>query len=82
MLTGPSFAQSKKQVASDGGATRLRLSMAITKLMVTNSQLKTGPYEHHNNARSKSVNIDWPILAFWLTYFGIMFGILCGVILR
>jgi hypothetical protein len=58
--------------------TRLRVSMAIAKLIVTNRQLKTWPCEHHNNARS--VYIDWPILAFWLTYLGIMFGILYGVI--
>jgi hypothetical protein len=37
-------------------------------------------YKDHNDPQVKSAQIDWPILTFWLTYFGIMFGILCGII--
>jgi hypothetical protein len=49
--------------------------MAIAKFTVINRQLKTRPYDN-----AQPAHIDWPILAFWLTYFGIMFGIFCGLI--
>jgi uncharacterized membrane protein len=58
----------------------LRLSIAIARLIVADRQLKTEPYERHKNAKTIAAHIDWPILAFWVTYFGIIFGILCGLI--
>jgi hypothetical protein len=75
-LPGPSFAQG---IAADGGVTRLKLSTAIA-FTIINRPLKAKPYEHHDNAQPKAAHINWPILAFWLTYFGIMLGILCGII--
>jgi len=29
---------------------------------------------------SQSTNINWPIVTFWLTYFGMIFGILYALI--
>jgi len=58
----------------------VQLAMQMAKLAFKKRQLETSRYKDHNNAQVKSVHIDWPILTFWLTYFGIMFGILCGLI--
>jgi hypothetical protein len=67
----------RKLSLGDGGVTRLKLSTAIA-FTIINRPLKAKPYEHHDNAQPKAEHINWPILTFWLTYFGIMFGILCG----
>jgi len=54
--------------------------MRISKAAVKKCQVKTWPHKDDDNAHVQSAQIDWPILAFWLTYCGIMFGILCGLI--
>jgi uncharacterized membrane protein len=59
---------------------QLRLPMQIAKFAIKKRQLKTWPYKDDTNSEIKSAHIDWPILTFWLTYFGIMFAILCGLI--
>jgi hypothetical protein len=58
------------------------LLMPLTKIAIKTRQLKESSYNKNDNAQLKPAEIDWPILTFWLTYFGIMFAILCGVISR
>jgi uncharacterized membrane protein len=58
----------------------VQLAMQMAKLAFKKRQLETSRYKDHNSVQVKSPHIDWPILTFWLTYFGIMFGILCGLI--
>jgi hypothetical protein len=57
-----------------------RLLMQITKFAIKKRQIKISPYNDDYNGQVKSPPIDWPILTFWLTYFGIMFAVLCGLI--
>jgi hypothetical protein len=54
--------------------------MRISKAVVKKCQVKTWPHKDDDDAHVHSTQIDRPILAFWLTYFGIMFAILCGLI--
>jgi uncharacterized membrane protein len=58
----------------------VQLAMWMAKLAFKKHQLKTPWSKDHNSAQVKSVHTDWPILTFWLTYFGIMLGVLCGLI--
>jgi hypothetical protein len=57
-----------------------RLLMQRTKFAIKKRQLKISHYIDDQNGRVKSPPIDWPILTFWLTYFGIMSAVLCGLI--
>ena len=46
--------------------------MQVAKFAIKKRQLKMSPYNHDYNGQVKLPPIDWPILTFWLTYFGIL----------
>jgi hypothetical protein len=54
--------------------------MQLAKFATKKRQIKISPYNDDYNGQVKSPRIDWPILTFWLTYFGIMSAVLCGLI--
>jgi hypothetical protein len=54
--------------------------MQMTKFAIKKRQIKIFPYNDDHNGQVKPPPIDWPILTFWLTYFGIMSAVLCGLI--
>ncbi|HEY1234106.1 MAG TPA: hypothetical protein VGH22_12085 [Candidatus Binatia bacterium] len=54
--------------------------MQQTKFAIKTRQTKMAPYNHDYNGQVKFPPIDWPILTFWLTYFGIMAAVFCGLI--
>ena len=58
----------------------MRLMTQIAKFAIKKRQVKIWASKDDNNGHAKSAHIDWPILTFWLTYFGMMFAILCGLI--
>jgi uncharacterized membrane protein len=74
ILNGSTFAQSPREFVL------MRLMMQIAKFAIKKRQVKIWASKHDNNGQAKSAHIDWPILTFWLTYFGMMFAILCGLI--
>jgi hypothetical protein len=74
ILNGSTFAQSPREFVL------MRLMMQIAKFAIKKRQVKIWASNHDNNGQAKSAHIDWPILTFWLTYFGMMFAILCGLI--
>jgi len=45
--------------------------MQMTKFAIKKRQIKIFPYNDDHNGQVKPPPIDWPILTFWLTYFGI-----------
>jgi hypothetical protein len=56
------------------------LLMQVAKSVTKKRQVKIWAHKSENNGQGTSAQIDWPILTFWLTYFGIMSAILCGLI--
>jgi len=54
--------------------------MQVTKFFIKKSQMKISFNNNDHNGQVESPLIDWPILTFWLTYFGIMSAVLCGLI--
>jgi hypothetical protein len=54
--------------------------MQLTKIATKKRQTKISPYNDDYNGQVKLSPIDWPILTFWLTYFGIMSAVFCGLI--
>jgi hypothetical protein len=54
--------------------------MQVTKFSIKKSQMKISFNNDDHNGQVESPLIDWPILTFWLTYFGIMSAVLCGLI--
>jgi hypothetical protein len=73
-LNGSTFAHSPSKIVLE------LLLMQVGKFATKKRQIKICAHKSDNYGQAKSAQIDWPILTFWLTYFGIMFAILCGLI--
>ena len=54
--------------------------MQLTKYAIKKRQIKIAPYNDADDDQVKLPPTDWPILTFWLTYFGIMAAVFCGLI--
>ena len=54
--------------------------MQLTKFAIKKRQINISAYNEDYNGQVKSRPVDWPILTFWLTYFGIMAAVFWGLI--